>query len=71
MGWTRPYIKGFAVALTGDDGDTLLGWYRALAATGHEDVPLAKAPWGAWFGQCKDRWGTPWMVNADGVTDPA
>lgn len=64
-------VKGFAVALTGDDGDTLLNWYRQLAATGHEDVPLAKAPWGAWFGQCKDRWGTPWMVNADGVTDPA
>jgi len=57
-------VKGFAVALTGDDADELLGWYRALAATGHEDVPLAEAPWGDWFGQCEDRWGTPWMVNA-------
>jgi PhnB protein len=27
-------------------------------------MPFEKAPWGATFGMCVDRFGTSWMVNA-------
>ncbi len=69
MGLGKP--SAFAVALTGDDVDVLKGWYQALAATGTEDMPLAMAPWGDWFGQCSDRWGTPWMINAGSGGQPS
>jgi PhnB protein len=29
-------------------------------------MPFEKAPWGATFGMCTDRFGTNWMVNAGG-----
>ncbi|WP_369068484.1 VOC family protein [Kineococcus terrestris] len=69
-GMPAPPMAGFAVALTtadADEVDTVLGWYRRLAEGGREDVPLAVAPWGDWFGQCTDRFGTPWMVDAGPV----
>ena len=28
-------------------------------------MPFEQAPWGAVFGMCVDRFGTPWMVSAE------
>lgn len=53
-------------ALSGDDEDTLKGWFEGLADGGTIDVPLEKAPWGDWFGQVKDKYGIDWMVNIAG-----
>lgn len=60
------------VALSGDDVDTLRGWFEGLADGGTVEMPFEKAPWGDWFGSVSDRYGVSWMVNASGsaAVDP-
>jgi len=55
---------GVSVSLSGDDEDKLRGWWERLSEGGTVVMPFAKAPWGATFGMCVDRFGTSWMVNA-------
>ncbi|MDT4917493.1 MAG: PhnB protein, partial [Pseudonocardiales bacterium] len=43
------------VSLSGDDEDTLRGYWDKLADGGSVSVPLEKAPWGDTFGMCVDR----------------
>jgi PhnB protein len=54
------------VSLSGDDEDTLRGYWDKLADGGSVSVPLEKAPWGDTFGMCVDRFGVPWLVNIAG-----
>jgi PhnB protein len=54
---------GFAVSLSGDDGDALRGYFEKLAAGGTTAMPLQKQVWGDEFGMCTDKFGIPWMVN--------
>ena len=58
-------MHGFGVSLSGDDGDTLRGYFEQLAAAGTETMPLQKQVWGDEFGMCVDRFGVPWMVNVN------
>ncbi|KXK62348.1 hypothetical protein AWW66_08970 [Micromonospora rosaria] len=51
------------VCLSGDDADELRRWWAQLAEGGVVHVPLERQMWGDEFGQCEDRFGTPWMVN--------
>jgi PhnB protein len=51
------------ISLSGDDADTLRGWFDGLAAGGTVNVPLEKAPWGDSFGDLTDKYGVSWMVN--------
>ncbi|MGN9893562.1 VOC family protein [Micromonospora sp. L31] len=51
------------VSLSGDDADELRRWWEQLSSGGVVSVPLEKQMWGDEFGQCEDRFGTPWMVN--------
>ncbi len=57
------------IALSGDASEepALRGWFEGLADGGQVHVPLEKAPWGDWFGQCADRYGVTWMVNIAGA----
>jgi PhnB protein len=57
------------ISLSGDEADTLRGWFDALAAGGTVNVPLEKAPWGDWFGDVTDSYGVSWMVNISGSAD--
>jgi PhnB protein len=57
---------GVAVSLSGDDEDRLRGYWERLSEGGTVMMPFEKAPWGAIFGMCVDRFGTSWMVNAGG-----
>jgi PhnB protein len=59
--------SGVAVSLSGDDEDKLRGYWEALSDGGTVVMPFEKAPWGATFGMCVDRFGTNWMVNAGGA----
>ena len=59
---------GISVSLSGDDEDTLRGYWDRLSEGGTVTMPFGKAPWGATFGMCVDRFGTSWMVNAGGET---
>ena len=54
--------QGMTVSLGGDN-DKLRDWFAKLADGGEVSVPLEKQMWGDEFGQCTDRFGTPWMVN--------
>ncbi|PPB50619.1 hypothetical protein C4K88_01670 [Arthrobacter pityocampae] len=54
---------GHSLSISGDDEPELRGYWDALAGSGRETMPLAKAPWGDWFGMCVDRFGISWMVS--------
>ncbi|MEE6288316.1 VOC family protein [Georgenia sp. MJ173] len=60
-----PYQTGsdISISLSGDDGDTLRGYWEALIDGGTVVEPLVVAPWGDHFGMCTDRFGTHWMVS--------
>ena len=55
---------GVSVSLSGDDEARLRGYWDRLSEGGTVTMPFEKAPWGATFGMCVDRFGTSWMVNA-------
>jgi PhnB protein len=59
--------NNMTVSLSGDDGETLRGYWEQLAAGGNVSVPLEKQMWGDEFGMCVDQFGVPWMVN---ITQP-
>ena len=48
-------IHNGRIALSGDDVDTLRGWFAALSEGGSVNVPLEKAPWGDWLGDLDDK----------------
>jgi len=57
-----------SLSLSGEDAETLRGFWDKLADGGTVGVPLAQAPWGDTFGMVTDKFGVPWMVN---ITAPA
>jgi PhnB protein len=56
-------MAGFSVSLSGDDADTLRGYFEKLSANGTTTMPLQKQVWGDEFGMCIDQFGTSWLVN--------
>jgi PhnB protein len=61
-------MAGFSVSLSGDDADTLRGYFEKLSANGTTTMPLQKQVWGDEFGMCIDQFGTSWLVN---ISQPA
>jgi PhnB protein len=55
--------SGFAVSLSGDDGDDLHEYWAKLSASGTVTMPMAKQAWGDEFGMCADQFGVPWMID--------
>lgn len=45
--------------------------FEALADGGQVEVALAPTPWSPSFGVCVDRFGTPWMVDAEAPVAPS
>jgi PhnB protein len=58
--------NNISVSLSGDDEPELRGYYEKLKEGGIETMPMAKAPWGDYFGMVKDRFGIAWLVNISG-----
>ena len=54
--------SSISISLSGDDAE-LRDWFQKLSTGGSVTMPLEKQMWGDTFGQCVDRFGTPWMVN--------
>jgi PhnB protein len=54
------------ISLSGDEVETLTGYFEALGSSGKVDVPLEKQVWGDHFGQVKDQFGVNWLVNIAG-----
>jgi PhnB protein len=61
--------SSITISLSGSEGDELRGYWDGLADGGNVGMPLEKAPWGDYFGQLTDRFGTDWMVNIAGSGD--
>jgi PhnB protein len=58
-------VAGVSISISGDDGDTLRGYFAKLAEGGTVTMPLEKQAWGDEFGMCVDGFGVPWMVNVN------
>jgi PhnB protein len=56
-------VSGLSVIISGDDADTLHGYWGKLSGSGTITMPLQKQAWGDEFGMCVDKFGVPWMVN--------
>lgn len=37
--------------------------FTQLSVGGKVDMPMNKTSWGAYFGQCRDKFGVSWMIN--------
>lgn len=46
------------------DLDTLTSWFNQLADGGHVGMALELQMWGDYYGQCTDKFGIEWMVDA-------
>jgi PhnB protein len=51
------------IALSGDNYAELKGFYDKLTASGKVNMPLDKAPWGDYYGDCTDQYGVHWLIN--------
>lgn len=63
--------NNYSVSLSGDDEAELRGYWDKLAEGGMVAMPLEKAPWGATFGMCTDKFGVAWLVNIAGAPTSA
>ncbi len=64
-------VQGMQVNVTLDDVDEAKRVFEALAEEGEIQMPLAETSWSPLFGMCLDRFGTPWMVNAEAPAQPS
>ena len=62
-GMQRNPGDNISISLSGDDADTLRGYWEKLSDGGTVTMPLEKQMWGDEFGMCTDKFGVPWMVN--------
>jgi PhnB protein len=64
-GMTYEGMKGFSVSLSYPSASEGQRVFDALAAGGQVGMPFQKTFWAAGFGMLTDKFGTPWMVNAE------
>jgi PhnB protein len=62
-GMTHNAGDNITVSLSGDDAESLRGYWEKLSEGGNVTMPLEKQMWGDEFGMCTDRFGIPWMVD--------
>jgi PhnB protein len=55
--------KSFAVSIQVDTAAEADRIFAGLAENGSVDMPIQETFWAERFGMCRDRFGTPWMVN--------
>jgi PhnB protein len=59
----RADASNITVSLSGDDDDTLRGYWEKLSDGANVRTPLEKQMWGDEFGQLTDKYGVGWLVN--------
>jgi PhnB protein len=66
-GFGPPITPGnnFSISINVDSESEANKIFSALSAGGKVNMPLGKAPWGAYFGMFTDKFGVNWMVNHD------
>lgn len=58
-------MRGVAVNYTTADVADATRVFEAVADGGEVTMPLSETFWSPLFGMCVDRFGVPWMVNAE------
>ena len=58
--------SSISMSLSGDEEETLRGYWEKLSEGATVAMPLDKAPWGDTFGMLTDKFGINWMVNITG-----
>jgi PhnB protein len=58
--------SNITVSLSGDDGETLKGYWEKLSDGAQINMPLERQMWGDDFGQLVDKFGIGWLVNIAG-----
>ena len=61
-------VQGMFVNYTVGDAAEAERVFEALADGGKVTMPIGETFWSPRFGMCVDRFGTPWMVNAEDPT---
>jgi PhnB protein len=64
-------VQGMQVNYSVTDVDEAKRVFEALAEGGQVIMPMAETFWSPMFGMCVDRFGTPWMVNAEAPAEPS
>lgn len=64
-------VQGMQVNYAVADIDEAKRVFEALADGGEVTLQIAPTFWSPMFGMCVDRFGTPWMVNAEAPVEPA
>jgi PhnB protein len=59
-------VQGMQVNYSVTDVDEAKRAFEALADGGKVNLPIGPTFWSPAFGMCVDRFGTPWMVSAEG-----
>lgn len=55
----------FSVAIQADSEAEADHLFNSLSDGGQVFMPMAKAPWGAYFGMFADQFGIQWLINFD------
>ena len=63
MGHTLTVGDNFSLSITPDSKEEADKIFNGISAGGKIEMPLADAPWGAYFGMANDKYGIKWMVN--------
>ncbi len=63
-------VQGMYVNYTVGDVAEAQRVFEALADGGEVRMPMGETFWSPMFGMCVDRFGTPWMVNAEPAAVP-
>jgi PhnB protein len=64
-------VQGMHVNYAVADPDEAKRVFEALADGGKITMPVGETFWSPMFGMCVDRFGTPWMVNAEAADQSA
>lgn len=62
-------VQGMQVNYMTPDVDEAKRIFEALADGGKVTMPIEPTFWSPMFGSCIDRFGTPWMINAEGPAE--
>jgi PhnB protein len=57
------YGSNFHICLQAESEKEANQLFNQLSKDGKIEMPMNKTFWGAYFGQCKDRFGIMWMIN--------
>lgn len=69
MGWHNENETRSKISVSTDSKEEADKLFTGLSADGTVEMPMETAPWGAYFGMFRDKYGIEWMIDYT-VTNP-